>query len=219
MSLNLKETLSYDDVTLVPAYSELRSRSEACAEQHGYMLPIIGSCMDTLGRDLGNMLIDYNIPFIAHRAWHSAEEQFNYFVFKNKVKKNHSAFNNMWFAVGSVQKYKEWIHYLYSKGVRKFCVDMAHGDSISCIETVEYIRQLLDSKQFIDTKTVVNYKNEYINFEQTPHIIAGNVATAEGFKRLQKAGANGIRVGIGSGSICSTCLETRNGIADSYFNY
>ena len=39
------------------------------------------------------------------------------------------------------------------------------------------------------------------------HVIAGNVASLEGFKRLQKAGADGIRVGVASGSICSTFID------------
>ena len=48
----LKETYTYNDVGLVPAYSELSSRSQANPAMFGYKLPIIASCMDTLGRNL-----------------------------------------------------------------------------------------------------------------------------------------------------------------------
>ena len=43
-------------------------------------------------------------------------------------------------------------------------------------------------------------------------IIAGNIATVEGFNALADWGADAIRVGIGGGSICSTRLQTGHGI-------
>ena len=78
--MKLPETLTYDDVTLAPAYSELTSRSNANPEMHGHSLPIIGSCMDTLGVKMMEYLTSNNVPFIAHRAFKSAEEQYNYFL-------------------------------------------------------------------------------------------------------------------------------------------
>ena len=73
-------TYGYDDVTLVPAYSELESRSDANPVMHDFKIPIIASCMDTLGVDLMNCVISNNIPFIAHRAFKSAKEQYEYFI-------------------------------------------------------------------------------------------------------------------------------------------
>jgi hypothetical protein len=133
---------------------------------------------------------------IAHRAFKSAKEQFD--TFRNYYHKfqyqTPISYKNLWFAVGSVQKYKDWIDYLYRAGVRQFCIDMAHGDSQACIDTIKYIKTLFN-------KCSINGL-----YEQCQHIIAGNVATADGFKRLQKAGADGIRVGIASGQICSTAI-------------
>jgi IMP dehydrogenase len=45
-----------------------------------------------------------------------------------------------------------------------------------------------------------------------PRVIAGNVATAEGFKFLQDAGADAIKVGIGPGSVCTTREVTGAGV-------
>lgn len=42
----------------------------------------------------------------------------------------------------------------------------------------------------------------------TSSAIAGNVATAGGARRLNNAGANVIKTGIGSGALCSTRIET-----------
>lgn len=185
-------TYSYDDVTLIPAYSDLSSRKNANPNMFNYKLPIISSCMDTLGtKDMMQCCIKNKIPYIACRTFKTAQEQFyNFFTdFEWNEKYNVADLDCVWFAVGSVQKYKNWIDFLISKGVRRFCVDMAHGDSLACIETIKYIK----------------YQNKYtVNRFQTEHIIAGNVASLNGFKRLQKAGADGIRVGIASGSICFT---------------
>lgn len=192
----LKQTYSYDDVTLIPQYSSLLSRSDTNPSMFKYKLPIICSCMDTLGPDMANLFIQKNIPFIAHRSFKSAEEQFKTFTENLKFKQYIN--DCLWFAVGSVQKYKDWIDYLYNKGIRRFCVDMAHGDSKACIDTIKYI------------KDIDKFNQNNNNF--SVHVIAGNVATVEGFKRLQKAGADGIRVGIASGSICSTALQTAMGV-------
>ena len=44
------------------------------------------------------------------------------------------------------------------------------------------------------------------------HIMAGNVATLEGFNDLAGWGADSIRVGVGGGSICSTRIVTGHGV-------
>lgn len=210
----IKETYAYNDISLVPAYSDLKSRSDANPKMHDYKLPIMASCMNTLGKKLMEEIITNNIPFIAHRAFSSAEEQFKTFTGKQEYDEysGQQISKCVWFAVGSVQKYKDWIDYLYDRGVRRFCVDMAHGDSKACIDTIKYIKDMDKFK-----KGLAKQRNEYVvtlgGKQDFPvHVIAGNVATLEGFKRLQKAGADGIRVGIASGSICSTALETGMGV-------
>lgn len=69
------------------------------------------------------------------------------------------------------------------------CIDVAHGDHIKVIDLIEEI------------KAQGNYK-----------IIAGNVATTEGFYNLAKAGADAIKVGIGPGSVCTTREVTGCGV-------
>ncbi len=70
---------------------------------------------------------------------------------------------------------------LMEAGVDVLVLDSAHGHSLNIIKTVESIKKELD----ID-------------------IIAGNVVTASATKDLINAGADGIKVGIGPGSICTT---------------
>ncbi len=69
-------------------------------------------------------------------------------------------------------------------------VDVAHGHSKNVVETVRKIK-----KKFPDLA-----------------VIAGNVGTAEGTEALIKAGADGIKVGIGPGSICTTRVVAGVGV-------
>jgi IMP dehydrogenase len=69
-------------------------------------------------------------------------------------------------------------------------VDIAHGDSHLEIEMIRNIR-----KHFSETQ-----------------IIAGNVATADGTKRLIEAGADAVKVGVGPGSICITRIVAGSGV-------
>lgn len=78
---------------------------------------------------------------------------------------------------------------LISKGVDVLVVDSAHGHSNNVIETVQEIKKRWDIQ-----------------------VIAGNVATREGCRDLLKSGADGIKVGIGPGSICTTRVISGVGV-------
>jgi len=78
---------------------------------------------------------------------------------------------------------------LISKEVDVIVLDTSHGHSKNVIEAVKRYKKNFDVE-----------------------IIAGNVATAQGTKALIKAGADGIKVGIGPGSICTTRVVAGVGI-------
>lgn len=78
---------------------------------------------------------------------------------------------------------------LIKSGVDVLVVDSAHGHSKNVIETVKTIK----SRWGID-------------------VIAGNIATYDGAKALLDAGADGIKVGIGPGSICTTRVISGVGV-------
>ncbi|MCY4177154.1 MAG: IMP dehydrogenase [Endozoicomonadaceae bacterium] len=93
-------------------------------------------------------------------------------------------------AVGTGKDTKERIEKIAAAGVDVVVVDTAHGHSKGVIECIRYIRQ--------------NYPDI--------QVIGGNVATADAAKALAEAGADGIKVGIGPGSICTTRIVTGIGI-------
>ena len=75
-------------------------------------------------------------------------------------------------------------------GVDLFVIDSAHGHSKNVIDTIKKI------------------KKEFPNID----IIGGNVATPEGAKELEEAGADAIKVGMGPGSICTTRIIAGIGV-------
>jgi IMP dehydrogenase len=85
-------------------------------------------------------------------------------------------------AVGVGADLEERVALLVEEEVDVVVVDTAHGHSSGVIRAIKRIHQ---------------------NWPDLP-VIAGNVVTAEGVEMLVKAGANGIKVGVGAGSICTT---------------
>ncbi len=75
-------------------------------------------------------------------------------------------------------------------GVDVVCLDSAHGHTKGVIDSLKLLRK---------------------NFKKL-NIIAGNVATAAGAKALADAGADGVKVGIGPGSICTTRIVAGAGV-------
>jgi IMP dehydrogenase len=78
---------------------------------------------------------------------------------------------------------------LVAAQVDVICVDTAHGHSKNVIEAVRRIKKRFD----VD-------------------VVAGNVATAAGARALVDAGADGVKVGIGPGSICTTRIVAGIGV-------
>ncbi len=84
----------------------------------------------------------------------------------------------------------ERIALLVEEAVDVIIIDTAHGHSKGVIDMVGYI------------------KKHYPAVD----VVAGNVATREGAQALMKAGADGVKVGVGPGSICTTRVITGVGI-------
>ncbi len=93
-------------------------------------------------------------------------------------------------AVGVKGDFMERTEALLEAGADTIVVDIAHGHSENAINAIKVI------------------KKAFPNCE----LIAGNVATAEGTKDLIQAGADAVKVGVGSGSICITRIVTGSGV-------
>jgi IMP dehydrogenase len=93
-------------------------------------------------------------------------------------------------AVGVGEDLEERVQALAAEGVDVVVVDTAHGHSAKVLQAVERIRQ---------------------GWPDLP-VIAGNVVTAEGTEALVRAGASTVKVGVGSGSICTTRVVSGAGM-------
>jgi len=93
-------------------------------------------------------------------------------------------------AVGATADFLERAVELSKAKVDVLAIDTAHGHSFRVMEAIKAIRHRLPEAQ----------------------IIAGNVATYEGAKELISLGVDGLKVGIGPGSICTTRVVTGAGV-------
>jgi IMP dehydrogenase len=93
-------------------------------------------------------------------------------------------------AVGVRDKEMRRVEAVLEAGADCIVVDIAHGDSSLELEMIKRIRSGFPEAQ----------------------IIGGNVATADGTKRLIEAGADAVKVGVGPGSICITRLVAGSGV-------
>lgn len=92
--------------------------------------------------------------------------------------------------VGVTHDTLDRIHALKEAGVDAVVIDTAHGHSRNVIETLKKV------------------KSVYPDLE----VVVGNIATGEAAKALVEAGADGIKVGIGPGSICTTRIIAGIGV-------
>ncbi|ROR24751.1 IMP dehydrogenase [Comamonas sp. BIGb0124] len=93
-------------------------------------------------------------------------------------------------AVGVGAGTEERVELLVKAGVDAIVVDTAHGHSKGVIERVRWVKQ---------------------NYPQI-EVIGGNIATGEAALALVEAGADGVKVGIGPGSICTTRIVAGVGV-------
>jgi len=182
--------LSFDDVLLVPHYSDIESRkalhtSNGLDSRIALDLPIISSPMDTVTEvDMAFAMGSHGGLGIIHR-YNSVGEQAKLV----KSAKAHGT-DNVGAAIGVTGDYQERASELVKAGANVLCVDVAHGHHSMMRDALKHLKG--------------KYGNDM-------HIMAGNVATGQGSVDVANWGADSVRVGIGGGSICSTRLVSGHG--------
>ena len=180
--------LTFDDVLLVPGYNGIKSRQNVTTtvEWMGktFDIPFISSNMDTITEDqMANAFTSLGGMAILHRFC-TIED--NVKMFKRSKNPEKVAVS-----VGLGPEGMNRATELVSAGAQIICVDVAHGHSKEVNRTVRLLKE--------------QYKGNIL-------IIAGNVATYAGADYLAAAGADAIKVGIGSGSVCTTRIKTGFGV-------
>ena len=184
----ISDGLTFDDVLILPGYSEVLPRD---VDIHVQLtknirlgIPLISAGMDTvteaamaraIALEGGLGIIHKNMSIEAQAAQVASVKSEGLLVGA---------------AVGVTQDVLERVSALVEAGVDIITVDTAHGHSKGVLDTVRKIKEVFPGLA----------------------LIAGNVATAEGTLALIEAGADVVKVGIGPGSICTTRVVTGIGV-------
>ncbi len=195
-TFKIREALTYDDVLLVPQYSEVESRSSVdlsvslknkAGTIFNYNHAVIPANMKNITEyEMARLMLLTGGLGILHR-FNSLEEQFNIW---NSFSADGARSYHVGFSIGVKPEDKDNIRKIVDQGVQILCLDVAHGDSKLAVEMTNWVAK--------------NYPNVLL--------ISGNVATGSGAVRLAEAGADVVKVGIGPGSLCTTRVETGAGV-------
>ncbi len=185
---NLNQALTFDDVLLLPGYTDFTRKeinlSTNLTKKLKIALPLVSAPMDKVTENrLAIALGKLGGIGIIHRNL-SVKDQ------AREVAKVKSQNLLVGAAISSQPGFDERTEALIRAKTDCIVIDSAHGFSkfvIDCLKTI---------------------KKKYPRLQ----VIAGNVATYDGARALVNAGADGLRVGMGPGSICSTRVISGMGV-------
>jgi|TARA_B110000196_G_scaffold311442_1_gene315418 IMP dehydrogenase len=184
----IKDSLTFDDVTLIPQYSSILPSETITytklAHNLNLQIPLMSSAMDTVTESKMAIALSKSGGIgIIHRNL-SIEKQVQEV---KKVKKNNFLVGA---AIGVNSKDIERADELSKAKVDMIIIDTAHGHTQKVLFMIKKIKKKL--------KKCV--------------LCAGNIATGKAAKFLADSGVDIVKVGIGPGSICTTRLVTGIGV-------
>ena len=184
----IKESLTFDDVLLLPQYSDiLPSETDISIQLTKNILlkvPFLSSAMDTVTESKMAISIAHAGGLgVIHRNLNIVDQTKEI----KKVKKKNLLVGA---AVGTNKDDLERARSLVTNGCDLIVIDTAHGHSEKVLKTLSKLKRI--SKKI--------------------PICVGNIATAAAAKKLYNSGADIIKVGIGPGSICTTRMVAGIGV-------
>jgi len=178
------QSLTYDDISLIPTeISRIKSRKE------------VDTATNFLGIKLSVPII--SSPMESVTGIEMAKELYNLGC------------------LGIVNRFDSSLDELLSNknGIRKI-----NAISIALNTPIDVVKKLSEGRKIIciDTANASNRevlkKTEQVKMNVDLKVVVGNIAHGASLKHLVDSGADGVRVGIGSGSVCSTSIQTGIGI-------
>ena len=245
----MKTYLTYDDVNIVPKFSEVLSREDVdlstrFTKKTTMSIPIVSSPMDTVTEyKMASEMLDRGGVGVIHRfqgiekqaeqmkrVWRQWDSWYN--IGDDEDRTDHTRIFDEWYkgvrhwnspptksdyedlhellwfadeakkdedywakrplcaAIGTTGDYLERAQELVKNGCNVLLIDVAHGHHKLVGDALEKIKKNISRVE----------------------VVAGNIATREGAEFLLQSGADGIRVGIGNGSLCETRIRTGVGL-------
>ncbi len=202
--------LSFDDVLLAPQYSEVVP-TEVLTETFltkkiKLKIPVLSSAMDTVTEHrMAIAMASEGGLGVIHKNLSVEKQAEEVRLVKSELQRIREQENKrdrkiesldakgrfmVGAGVGATGDFLERAGALLNAGADALVVDTAHGHSKRVLEAVRQIKKKYKQAQ----------------------VIAGNVATAQGALALVRAGADGVKVGIGPGSICTTRMVSGCGV-------
>ena len=184
----VQEGLTFDDVLLVPAWSEVLPREVSLKTEFSRNIsldiPIASAAMDTVTEaPMAKILAKEGGIGVIHKNM-TAEAQ------AAAVQEVRDAGFKVAAALGITGDILERAAALRDAGVSAFVLDSAHGHSKGVLGALRKVKKACPG---VD-------------------VVVGNVATAEATRCLIDAGADAVKVGIGPGSICTTRVVAGVGV-------
>ena len=184
----IKESLTFDDVLLIPKYSDvLPSETDISlnlTKKITLKVPFLSSAMDTVTESkMAVAIAQAGGIGIIHRNLNIKKQSDE--VLKVKKKKLIAGA-----AIGTNYEDLERARSLIDNGCDLIVIDTAHGHSAKVLKVLSKLKK--------------------INLNVP--VCVGNIATAEASKKLYNSGADIIKVGIGPGSICTTRMVAGIGV-------
>ena len=206
-----RQAYTYDDIQLVPSYSNVGSRKDISlftrlSRHYHLCTPLVASCMDTVCESrMAIKMAEAGAVGCIHRFL-SIEQQcrevaaVTAYIEQNALQKKWLTLSTEWkeeypipvmAAVGVNDDFAERAVALCTAGANIILIDVAHGHHELVQLAIAKLKEILP--KHID-------------------IIAGNIASAQAAIDLESWGADGLRVGVGGGSLCTTRLKTGFGV-------
>jgi IMP dehydrogenase len=192
---NIRKALSFDDILIEPHFSKVHpSKVDLTSKVGGRVLhfPVFSAAMDTLtGLEMAQAIGDYGGCGIIHKNMSIGEQSdLAHALLKYKYSKERPFTFGAAIGVGDMDRLLS----LYKHNPDFIVIDAAHGHTQAMIDFFKEIQHKLD-------------------FTFDPgNFIVGNVTTVDAVRDLYKAGVRIIKIGQGSGSICSTRVVAGIGV-------
>lgn len=201
-----KIALSYDDINLIPSFSNIKSRKDInlrtlVSKRYVILVPLVAAPMDTVcEEEMAFKMFTLGGVGCIHRFMETEKQVEIVRNLKKRINESGSILD-MWHyeirripimsAIGiHIDDQRRAID-LVDAGTNIIVIDVAHGHHNNVINMIKWCKE---------------------NLPKHVDIIAGNIVTSQAAIDLENAGVDGLRCGVGNGSLCTTRIKTGFGV-------